>query len=68
MTYMLTRLEFTLVMHIIQHGMTANHFAIDNEVIAIEPNEKILKDRFTEHDYTQIKGDMQELKNFEDES
>lgn len=55
-------------MHIIQHGMTTNHFAIDNEIIAIEPNEKILKDRFTENDYTQIKGDMQELKNFEDES
>jgi len=65
---MLTRLEFTLVMHIIQHGMTTNHFVIDNEIIAIEPNEKILKDRFTENDYTQIKGDMQELKNFEDES
>jgi len=50
------------------NGMTANHFAIDNEVIAIEPNEKILKDRFTENDYTQIKGGMKELKNFEDGS
>jgi len=49
-------------------GMTANHFAIDNEVIAIEPNEKMLQDRFTENAYTQIKGDMKDLKNFEDES
>jgi len=50
------------------NGMTANHFAIDNEVIAIEPNEKMLNDRFAENDYIQIKGDMKELKNFEDES
>ena len=49
-------------------GMTANHFAIDNEVIAIEPNEKMLQDRFTENAYIQIKGDMKDLKNFEDES
>ena len=49
-------------------GMTANHFAIDNEVIAIEPNERMLKDRFTENDYTQIKGDVKELENFEDGS
>lgn len=50
------------------YGMTANHFAIDNEVIAIEPDEKVLQDRFTENDYIQIKGDMKELKNFKDES
>lgn len=50
------------------NGMTANHFAIDNEVIAIEPDEKMLLDRLTENDYIQLKGDMRELKNFEDES
>lgn len=50
------------------NGMTANHFAIDNEVIAIEPDENMLQDRFRENDYTQIKGDMKELKNLEDES
>ena len=49
-------------------GMTANHFAIDNEVIAIEPDEKMLQDRYTGNEYTQIKGDMKELNNFEDES
>ena len=50
------------------NGMTANHFAIDNEVIAIEPDEKMLLDRLAENDYIQLKGDMRELKNFEDES
>lgn len=50
------------------NGMTADHFAVDNEVTAIEPSEKMLEDRFKENDYIQIKGDMRELKNFEDES
>jgi SAM-dependent methyltransferase len=50
------------------NGITANHFAIDNEVIAIEPDEKMLQDRFIENDYIQIKGDIKELKKFEDES
>ncbi|WP_238881616.1 methyltransferase domain-containing protein [Clostridium sp. YIM B02551] len=50
------------------NGMTASHFAIDNEVIAIEPDKEILKSRFRENDYTQINGDMKELKHFEDES
>jgi len=50
------------------NGMTADHFAIDNEVIAIEPDEKMLQDRFTVNDYIQIKGDMKKLKDLEDES
>lgn len=50
------------------NGMTANHFAIDNEVIAIEPNENMLQDRFRENNYIQIKGDIKELRNFENES
>jgi 16S rRNA A1518/A1519 N6-dimethyltransferase RsmA/KsgA/DIM1 with predicted DNA glycosylase/AP lyase activity len=36
-------------------GMTANHFAKGNEVIAIEPDEKMLSDRFVENDYVQNK-------------
>lgn len=48
-------------------GMTADHFAVDNEVMAIEPNENMLCDTFKENNYTQIKGDIRELKNFEDE-
>lgn len=50
------------------NGMTANHFAIDNEVIAIEPDENMLQDRFRENNYTQIKGDIKELRDFENES
>ncbi|MFL0248592.1 class I SAM-dependent methyltransferase [Candidatus Clostridium stratigraminis] len=50
------------------NGITADHFAINNEVIAIEPGEKMFKDRFTGNDYRQIKGDVKELKNFQDES
>ena len=50
------------------NGMTASHFAIDNEVIAIEPDENMLKDRCRENNYMQIKGDIKELRNFENES
>jgi S-adenosylmethionine-dependent methyltransferase len=50
------------------NGITADHFAIDNEVIAIEPDEKMLQNISTENDYTQIKGDIKELKNFDDGS
>lgn len=50
------------------NGITADHFAIDNEVIAIEPDEKMLQNRYAENNYKQIKGDLRELKNFEDES
>lgn len=50
------------------NGMMADHFAKDNEVIAIEPNEKMLQNRFADNDYRQIIGDMHELKKFEDES
>jgi S-adenosylmethionine-dependent methyltransferase len=50
------------------NGITADHFAIDNEVIAIEPDGEILQNRFIENDYIQIKGDIKELSKFEDES
>ena len=50
------------------NGMTADHFAIDNEVIAVEPNEIMIRDRFFENSYTQIRGDIESLKHFEDES
>ena len=50
------------------NGITADHFAIDNEVIAIEPDEKMLQNRFIENNYKQIKGAIKELKSFEDES
>ncbi|MEG2289425.1 MAG: methyltransferase domain-containing protein [Clostridium sp.] len=50
------------------NGITADHFAINNEVIAIEPDEKMLQGRFAENHYKQINGDISELKNFDDES
>lgn len=43
-------------------GYTANHFAPNNEVIAVEPNEEMIKNRFSENDYQQIKGDISVLK------
>lgn len=49
-------------------GMTADHFAKNNEVIAIEPNNKMFQDRFVENEYSQIIGDSKYLSNFEDES
>lgn len=49
-------------------GITANHFATDNEVIAIEPDENMIRDRFNENNYVQIKGDKKELSKFENES
>lgn len=49
-------------------GITASYFASDNEVVAIEPDSKILSERITDNEYTQIHGDIQNLKKFEDES
>lgn len=47
------------------NGMTASHFAIDNEVIAIEPDENTLQDRFRENNYIQIK-EKKSLRNFQE--
>ena len=49
-------------------GITASYFAKDNEVIAIEPNDEMISERITDNDYTQICGDVNSLKEFEDES
>lgn len=48
-------------------GITANHFATNNEVIAIEPDENMINEGIRGNSYTQIKGDITELENFEDE-
>ncbi len=48
------------------NGMTANHYAKNNEVIAVEPNEKTLKDRFCENKYIQLCGSLDKLSEFED--
>jgi SAM-dependent methyltransferase len=49
-------------------GITASYFASNNEVIAIEPDNKMLSDRITDNDYRQIHGNIDTLKEFEDES
>ena len=49
-------------------GVTANHYAKNNEVIAIEPSEESVKERFAENNYQQIVGSTSELRKLEDES
>lgn len=48
-------------------GITSNYLAKENEVIAIEPNEAMANMREQENDYTQIVGDIEKLKEVEDE-
>lgn len=47
-------------------GITANHFAKDNNVVAIEPWNEMLKNRWNDYEYKQIQGDASELSKFED--
>lgn len=49
-------------------GITANHLAKQNEVIAIEPNCDMVEMRICEHEYTQIVGDIEHLKQQPDQS
>lgn len=48
------------------NGMTACHFAKSNKVTAVEPDEEVLKERFTENSYTQLCGSIDKLSEFED--
>lgn len=47
-------------------GVTANHFAENNHVIAIEPSEEMLQNRWNDHEYRQIQGDIASLSEFDD--
>ena len=47
-------------------GTTANHLAKDNKVVAVEPWEEMLKDRWQDYEYRQIQGDVSKLSEFED--
>lgn len=47
-------------------GITANHFAKDNRVVAVEPWEEMLKDRWQDYEYRQIQGDVSKLAEFAD--
>ncbi len=49
-------------------GITADHFAEHNEVTAIEPDEDMLENAWTDHAYTQIVGDVSALSQFEDDT
>ena len=49
-------------------GITANHYAENNSVVAVEPWEEMLKDAWTDNEYRQIIGDVNSLKEFEDNS
>ena len=49
-------------------GVTANYLAEHNAVVAIEPDEESIKERWTDNQYTQITGSTDELHKFADES
>ena len=49
-------------------GVTANHFAEHNHVVAVEPNRDMLQYRISDHEYEQIIGGIEELKNMQSQS
>lgn len=49
-------------------GVTANYLAEHNEVVAIEPDEESVKNRWRDNKYTQLIGSTDELRRLEDES
>ena len=49
-------------------GITADHYAEFNRVVAVEPWEEMLKNAWTDHDYRQVVGDVKVLSEFEDSS
>jgi len=49
-------------------GITANHYAKENSVVAIEPSAEMLKDAWKDHCYTQLIGDISALSTVADDS
>ncbi len=49
-------------------GVTANYLAQNNEVIAIEPDEESVNNRWKENEYCQMVGNLKMLKDFPDET
>lgn len=49
-------------------GITANHFARNNEVFAIDPDIDMAENRVRENSYNQIIGSIEQLKRFGDDS
>lgn len=49
-------------------GVTANYYAEENDVVAVEPSEESVLQRWDDHSYHQIIGSTDALRNMEDES
>ena len=49
-------------------GITANHYAADNDVTAVEPWDEMLKDAWRDHEYRQIVGGVEALADFADDT
>ena len=49
-------------------GITSDHFAESNRVVAVEPWEDMLKDAWVDHSYRQVIGDIKALAEFGDSS
>jgi len=49
-------------------GVTANYLAEHNHVVAIEPDEDSVKERWADNQYTQIVGSTKELRKFANET
>lgn len=49
-------------------GVTADHYSANNEVVAVEPSEESVAQRWKNHPYRQIVGSMDALQEFADET
>ena len=49
-------------------GVTANYYAAGNDVVAVEPSEESVQQRWDDHSYRQIVGSTDALRAMEDES
>jgi len=49
-------------------GVTADYFAKNNDVTAIEPNEEMLKHRFCNNEYSQIVGGIEQIRKIPNQS
>lgn len=47
-------------------GVTADHYAQHNRVVAIEPSKEMLVGRWNDYEYRQIHGDIRSLSEFDD--
>ena len=49
-------------------GVTANYYAAENDVVAVEPSEESVLQRWDDYSYSQIIGSTEALRTMEDES